>query len=112
MALETFTWRLQNGDSPEISYRVIDTQFGDGYTQSYADGINTKSETYPITWTGQKDKAKEVMAFFDRHAGWKRFFWTPPLGEIGLFTCSDPVPVNIGGDKYTITATFVKRFGA
>lgn len=112
MAIETFTWVVESGVTPDISYRVKEAQFGDGYTQTYADGINNKAESYAITITCQKGRAKEIMDFFDRHAGWKSFFWTSPLAGLGLFKCSDPKPSPIGGDKYTITATFVKAFSA
>lgn len=109
---ETFTWKVERDVDPTIEYRVIESQFGDGYKQASADGINTKSEQYSIKVHGTQDKMQEVMDFFDRHQGYKSFFWTPPLGKLSLFTCMDPKPVNEGGNLYSITGTFVKSFSA
>lgn len=112
MAIETFTWRVESGVSIKIDYRVIETQFGDGYAQVSSDGINTKNESYGITINARENKAKEIMDFFDRHKGAKSFFWTPPLGGLGLYTCKDPTPADKGGGLYTISGTFVKVFAA
>lgn len=112
MATETFRWPTESGESPDIKYRVKETKFGDGYTQTYAEGINNKEESYTIKVTCRKSQAVEILDFFDRQAGWKSFFWTSPLGTLGLYRCQDPKHVNIGGDKYSITGTFVKAFSA
>lgn len=110
MAIETFTWRTQSGDSPTITYRVRTSQFGEGYKQTSADGPNNKEQSLPVTITCLKDQALLVMAFFDRHAGAKAFLWTPPLGAVGFYTCTNPVPTPIGGRTYKITATFEQAF--
>ena len=73
MAIETFTWATQNGEAPDITYRVRTSQFGDGYKQEVGDGINNKVDSYPITHTGGQARALEIMAFFDRHQGAKAF---------------------------------------
>lgn len=110
--VKTFTWKVEREVDPTIKYRVIETQFGDGYKQTSADGINIKDETYAITVHAFKDEAKRIMDFFDEHQGWKSFFWTPPLGKLSLYTCVDPKPTDKGGGLYTISATFVKSFAA
>ena len=110
MAIERFTWPTQNGDAPDITYRVRAAQFGDGYKQESGDGPNNKQDSYPISYTGPKTKVLEMMAFFDRHAGAKAFLWTTPLGELGLFTCKKPVPTPMGGGAFKLTATFDRAF--
>jgi phage-related protein len=110
MAIERFTWPTQNGDAPDITYRVRTAQFGDGYKQESGDGPNNKVDSYPISYTGPKAKVLEIMAFFDRHAGAKAFLWTTPLGELGLFTCKKPVPTPMGGTVFKLTATFDRAF--
>ena len=109
---ETFTWKVERAPDPTIEYRVITAQFGDGYKQTSADGINIKNEQHSIKVHAYKEEARQIMDFFDRQQGWKSFFWTPPLGELGLYTCVDPKPVDQGGGLYTITGTFVKSFSA
>ena len=109
---ETFKWQYERDVDTTIEYRVIETQFGDGYKQTSADGINTKNESYTIKVHGRENDIKEIMAFFDAHGGWKSFFWTPPLKTIGLYTCTDPKPTPQGGGLYTISGTFVKSYSS
>lgn len=110
MAIETFTWPVQSGDAGDITYRTRRSQFGDGYAQTVADGPNNKEQSWPVSHTGSKKAVSEIMAFFDRHAGAKAFFWSTPLGELGLYTCSDPKPTPMGGGQFKLTATFTQAF--
>ncbi|MFJ2456731.1 phage tail protein [Pseudomonas protegens] len=110
MTIETFLWPTERGDTPDIQYRVRESRFGGGYRQVVGDGPNNKEDSYPVTITGRKSTAQEVMAFFDRHAGAKAFLWTTPLGELGLFTCKNPVPTPVGGGVFKLTATFERAF--
>ena len=110
MAIETFTWPTQRGDSPDIKYRVRTAQFGDGYKQEAGDGPNNKVDSYPITYTGPQAKVKAAIDFLDRHGGAKAFLWTTPLGELGLFSCKNPIPTPMGGGVFKLTATFDRAF--
>lgn len=112
MAVETFKWKVERNVTPSIEYRVIETRFGDGYTQLSADGINTKDVSYSIRVHARTNEAKQIMDFFDRHKGIKSFFWTPPLDTIGLFTCRDPSWNDEGGGLYSITGTFTKAYAS
>lgn len=107
---ETFSYRTEREMDITISYRVIENKFGDGYTQTSADGINTKDESYAIRVNAREDKAIEIMEFFDRHKGTKSFLWKAPLGKLSLWTCIDPKPQPQGGGLWLITGTFVKRY--
>ena len=110
MAIETFTWATQNGEAPDITYRVRTSQFGDGYKQEVGDGINNKSQSWPVNFTGQKGRIREIMAFIDRHKGAKAFLWAPPLGDLGLYKCNGYKPAHRGGQMYAITTTFEQAF--
>lgn len=110
--VKTFTWKAERETDTSLAYRVVETQFGDGYKQTSADGINTKDEKYTIKVHAYEEDAKEIMDFFDEHQGWKSFFWTPPLGKLSLYTCVDPKPTPQGGGLYSITGTFVKSFAS
>lgn len=112
MAIQTFPWRLERDIDPTFKYRVNEAKFGDGYTQRSTDGINTRDESWSIKMHGNGKRTKEVMDFFDAHAGWKSFFWTPPLGTLGLYVASDPKYDAQGGDVWTVTATFTKVYAA
>lgn len=112
MAIETFTWRVNKGVSSDISYTTRAVQFGDGYEQIAGEGVNSKNESYSIEWVGLASEAKLIMDFFDRHAGYRAFFWTAPLNEVALYRCADPKPMDIGGNKYKITGTFKKAYSS
>lgn len=110
--IETFTWQTERGVQPTINYKTITAQFGDGYAQTSTDGINNKDESYAVKVHAYGDKAVEIKDFFDRHAGWKSFYWTPPLGKIGLYRCLDATPVAQGGGLYVFSGTFIKSYSA
>lgn len=110
MAIERFTWATEKGVEGDIKQRVRTTQFADGYAQSTEDGINNKSQAWPVTFTGMKGRIKDIMDFIDRHKGAKGFLWEPPLGDLGLYKCNGYKPVHRGGSVYAITATFEQTF--
>lgn len=109
---KTFKWRIERDVDTTNTYRVIEAQFGDGYKQTSTEGINTTNLEYALKLHAYENTAKEIMAFFNEHAGWKSFFWTPPLGELGLYTCTNPKPSAEGGGLWSISATFVKSYSA
>ena len=110
MAIERFTWATEKGAEGDIVQRVRSKQFGDGYEQSVEDGLNNRSQSWSVTFTGLKGRIKDIMAFLDRHAGARAFVWTTPLGQLGLFTCKNPVPTPVGGGVFKLTATFDRAF--
>lgn len=112
MAVRRFSWKTERDMDTTIEYTVIETQFGDGYKQVTADGINNKKETYGIRVHAKSDVAKAIMQFFNDHKGVKSFIWEPPLGSLGLYRCLDPKPSPQGGDLWLITGTFVRDYAS
>lgn len=110
--VETFKWLVEREIQPSIEYRTTSVQFGDGYQQESAEGINNKKEEYSVRVHAYEAEAKKIKDFFDRHNGYKAFFWTPPLGTIGLYRCNDATPVPQGGGLYLFTGTFKKSYAA
>lgn len=110
MAIERFTWPTERGETADIQYRTREARFGGGYRQVVGDGPNNKEDRYSITVTGSKAELEQIMAFFDRHAGARAFLWKPPLGRVGLFTCTDPRPTPVGGGLFKLSATFGRAF--
>lgn len=110
MAIETFRWMTERGQTSEINYRTRESRFGGGYRQTVGDGPNNREDSYPVSLNLSKGQAMLVIAFLDRHGGARAFLWKTPLGELGLFTCKDPKPTPIGGNRFKITATFERAF--
>lgn len=112
MATSTFQWRVQASPSNQRAFTTRDIQFGDGYIQSLGEGMNAVVQSYSISWTGSYTDCLAIMTFLDNLGGYKSFFWTDPMGNLGLFRCKDHSPVDIGEDLYQITGTFERRYSA
>lgn len=108
--LEIFTWCVQKDVTSTEAYRTRSAQFGDGYKQVVADGINSVVSTWNVSVTGKKELILEVRNFLRRHAGYKSFRWTEPLGEVVLVRASEGPVSSLGGGIFTISTTFEQAF--
>ncbi|MBD8531579.1 MULTISPECIES: phage tail protein [unclassified Massilia] len=106
----TFTWKHDARPSGTSAFRVLKAQFGDGYQQTAADGINNKSQSWPLSFTGAASKIAPITAFLDTCGGWQSFYWTPPLGAQGFYKCASYDSKHLGGDMWQLTATFEQSF--
>jgi len=110
MPIETFIWDPSIDATGDISHRVRKAQFGDGYAQVIGDGINSKSQSWPLAFTGTGEEVIPIRDFLDLHAGGKAFLWSPPLEGVQLYRCATYQLVPLGGDLYTLNATFEQAF--
>ena len=107
---DLFAWKPVNETTGEVNFRVRRTQYGDGYAQSVRDGINSIYRRWPLNFTDRKTTIQQIANFLDRHAGLS-FLWKPPFGASEkLFSCDAYTIRDIGGDVYTLSATFDERF--
>lgn len=110
---DTFTFRAATAPVGTKKFRVRRAQFGDGYDQVIADGINNVTQEWPLTFAGlTKTEAQAIASFLDSHAGATSFYWTPPLGSQGLYRASEYTVTPVSGDIYTIAVTFTQAFNA
>jgi phage-related protein len=108
---DTFIWvPTVDGFSGDATLLVRKAQYGDGYEQRVADGINNRSSTYNLTFKRDAATIAAIMAFLDAHAGATAFLWTPLLRPQALFTCEKYSEPTKDGSVYTITATFDQTF--
>jgi phage-related protein len=110
MTTPTFTWAPTGQPNGTLKFRVRTAQFGDGYSQRVADGINNKISSWPLTFVGKKADMQAIAAFLDERAGWQAFNWTPPAGVQGYYQAGEYNLSPIGGDVYTLTVTFQQVF--
>lgn len=68
--MATAGWCRAPGDAP----RAKGATWGRLRT-ARGDGINTRKETWPLTFVGRKSEIEDIMAFFDEHASYKAFRW-------------------------------------
>ena len=98
--------------------KVFKTEFGDGYEQRLADGINTLEETFQVSFnTRTKEEIDDIVAFFENKAGVTAFTYTIPdsnnSGETAIkVVCSTWNKTWAYGDYYSATATFKRVYEA
>ncbi|MDR5736128.1 phage tail protein [Caballeronia sp. LZ025] len=109
---DTFTWApTVSNSSGSTTLKVRKAQFGDGYAQRVADGLNSAASTFSLQFVGDATKISAILAFLRAHAGAAAFYWTPLLWAApALFTCESFSEPTRDGDVYTITATFDQTF--
>lgn len=87
--MAVFDFKIKAEPSGQVLQRTLDAAFGDGYSQSAADGINTRSQVWNIEARGPWRVAgcsagqpvKAIADFLDAHQGYKSFEWTPPASD-------------------------------
>ncbi|KAF1016174.1 MAG: hypothetical protein GAK31_01663 [Stenotrophomonas maltophilia] len=105
---DTFTWVPTSTGGSTIKDSVKRAQFGDGYRQTAADGINPRARSYSLTFTGPKAQIDQIIAFLDAHVG-RSFLWQSPRGLL-MFECTaqgEPFPTGL---THSLTATFEQAF--
>lgn len=107
---EVFTFTPTNDAEGDINYRTLEAQFGDGYSQSIGDGLNNREQSWPLTFTVERAQAQAIIAFIERHQGYRAFQWTPPLGVPQLWKVTGYKLSPLGGDLYRIKATFEQAY--
>lgn len=117
MAAPTFPDILPSRSSPgnEVSFRVSEAVFGDGYVQSVPDGINTQIDRWNLIWENYDDTdVDEIIIFLNDLRGSSPFFWTPPKGGIGnvLWVCKGYSRNSLNYTSSTLTAIFERWFGS
>jgi phage-related protein len=96
MALDTFNPPVRPSPSPENSpeFRVLEAEFGDGYTQATRDGLNHIRDVVSLRWdTLTPDQANTIETFLRDKGGDTPF----------LFTLADDVERQWKCKKYSRT---------
>ena len=109
--MSTFTYSHTYGVNETKNPRVLKAQFGDGYQQRTADGINTIVRQWNLTFINTTANIADIDSFLTTAGGVDSFDWTPPHGSAGKFICE---AWTRGKDSYgldSLTATFIEVFG-
>lgn len=104
-------YKPEYGAAKTIEPRVLLTDFGDGYSQRSADGINNNQEEWSLTWKLPIADADILSAFFEARGGHESFDWIPPRESTSRkWTIKNwsRSPWKVNGDS--ITATFKRTF--
>lgn len=106
---DVFTWCATTSTTGESNASVRRAQFGDGYAQSSANGINPNRRTWSVTFTGISSRTTEIVQFLDAHVG-VSFLWDSPIYGNSLFYCDTYSLSPNGNGVWTINATFEQTY--
>ncbi|QZI72926.1 phage tail protein [Pseudomonas protegens] len=109
MAIETFTWCPKVDPVGTVSFRTRSAKFGDGYEQ--VAGRDQQSLTVLATdvhWVRCQDQTDHGL--YRRPGRHQSVYWSPPLGEQGLYRCSSYQSSALGAGMYSLVATFEQAF--
>ena len=77
------------GVSTDQSARTLIANYGDGYEQRVAAGINNLPESWSVSWNNRSaSDANKVIKFLEDQKGVTAFDWYPPDTEISSTTTS------------------------
>ncbi len=105
--MATFTYTPDFGIAQDIKPNVRVTQFGDGYEQRQANGINTQRKRWSLKFSLRSDtEAAAITSFLATQGAVSSFDWTDINGTAGKYVCRE---WNTTKDRYnlnTISTTF------
>lgn len=88
MTTPVFTWVYSYGVQIEVTPRVLEAKFGDGYSMRAEDGLNTVPEEWSVSFDNLEDiDANDIMTFLRAQKGVYPFLWTNPEGVQRLYIC-------------------------
>ncbi len=110
---DTFTWRRYVAEpSGETAFAVDKAQYGDGYSQTAASGINNAQDTWTLDFEGHRitDELAAIEAFLRAKCGATSFYWTPPNGALGLYRCTTLKRTDLSDGWMRLSVTFEQNF--
>jgi Phage-related protein len=102
---DKFTWRVTTDSSGQGDFSTAKAQFGDGYSQEVANGLNSETQKWNVTYSNYAPKVREVLDFIRGHVG-VSFLWTPPFGDEGYYRCKSWSATDQGGNYGVLTMQF------
>jgi|SRR6266566_3227944 len=110
--LDIFTWLPQYGAQASVTPNVLSAQYGDGYTQDIALGINSKAQVWTLSFNADPDTGDAIFRFLQNQGGVSRFWWTPPRqsDSIKVKTTGAYTKTETDAGQVTISATFQQVF--
>lgn len=114
MAIATFTPPrapdVGTQDAPKLS--LLKADFGDGYSQITASGLNHIRRNLSLSWEYlTPTAAKTITDFLTAQGGYKPFYYTPSNETTAVkWTCEEWRDERLKGGMRKVTATFVQSF--
>lgn len=87
--MTTFTYQPDYSASKTMKPKVDKIQFGDGYSERYSSGLNTKLESWSVTFKRSPSTVIAIDNFLTARGAVEAFNWTTPLGRAATFVCEE-----------------------
>lgn len=107
----TFTWVPVFGAGTETEPRVNTVNYGDGYSQRVADGINTALQVKSVLFQGTTAVIDAIEAFLKIENGVTYFLWTPPGKTQKKWLCKKWSRVENAYNNESLSTTFYEVVG-
>ena len=109
-----FTYTPDFGAQATYKPRVRIAQFGDGYEQRAAEGINSRAQSWNLQFNNRTNtEAGNILAFLEARNAVEAFDWTPPNEETAIkVVCREWAKTIVRSNLNSITATFQQGFEA
>ncbi|MGE0408974.1 MAG: phage tail protein [Amphiplicatus sp.] len=100
-------WEFNCEEAPKVAR----AQFGDGFSQRSADGINNNPRRYRLTFgTRTTAEMQTIRTFLRDRGGVESFDWTPPDDDAGKWICPEWSRVGRRAGIHNMTAIFEEVF--
>jgi phage-related protein len=114
MALKTFSPNPlpSPGTTIRTTAKVKKAEFGDGYTQRTADGLNNLNADLDLVWEFLTHaQASAIVAFFEEHAGYRSFIYKPHNAPAAMKWTCEEWSDSIRDDGFRkVTATLTRSY--
>ncbi len=109
--MATFDFCANPGAQRQLTPKVREAEFGDGYSQRVGDGINTQKSIWNVAFTRDKSEIDQIDAFLIARSGVESFDWIAPDGSSGRYLCKSWSRDYPFKDVQTLSAQFNQVFG-
>lgn len=109
--MATFSYTPSFSADLQEQPRVRTVQFGDGYEQRLAFGVNTQPKAWALKFANRDDSERDnILTFLRARGGVESFDWTDPNGYAGKWVCSQWDTSQVSCNFNDISATFRQVF--
>ena len=97
---------------PDTTVRVLEAQYGDGYSQTTGDGLNAIADSYSLSWSLiTTAELNSFVDFLKARGGYEAFLWTPPRGTAPRqWKCKTWKTQDLKGGWFSLSCTFKESF--
>jgi phage-related protein len=111
VALPLTTFISQDSQATR-DYKIIETKYGNGYSQRAADGINSIQDSWNVTWNNlSSSEFSTVLTALDTTKGSDYLTWTAPGdGASKKYICRKVTKRALAGNLYSVSAELQQVF--